>query len=96
MNTWQTHRNGHPREWPCDLQRLARHRAEPLGYRLHRSRKRKGPGNAGEFMLIHKRSSTVVLGAGYTATVEMILDFMERERGQLGQARADLPRPAQR
>jgi hypothetical protein len=31
-------------------------------------------------MLIHKASSTVLLGAGYTATVEMILKFMERER----------------
>jgi hypothetical protein len=29
-------------------------------------------------MLIHKASSTVLLGAGYTATVEMILRFMER------------------
>jgi hypothetical protein len=31
-------------------------------------------------MLNHKASSTVLLGAGYTATVEMILKFMERER----------------
>jgi hypothetical protein len=31
-------------------------------------------------MLIHKASSTVLLGAGYTATVEMILNFMEREQ----------------
>jgi len=33
-------------------------------------------------MLIHKASSTVLLGAGYTATAEMILEFMERERVQ--------------
>jgi hypothetical protein len=39
-----------------------------------------GPDNAGNLMLIHKASSTVLLGAGYTATVEMILKFMERER----------------
>jgi hypothetical protein len=31
-------------------------------------------------MLIHRASSTVLLGAGYTATVEMILNFMEREQ----------------
>jgi len=31
-------------------------------------------------MLIHKASSTVLLGAGYTATAEMILEFLERER----------------
>jgi hypothetical protein len=95
MANWQTTRNGKPR-WPCDLVRLARHRGAPLGYRLHRSRKPKGPGNAGEFMLIHKASSTVVLGAGYAATIEAVLDFIEREWGLLRQARADLPRPAQR
>jgi hypothetical protein len=33
-------------------------------------------------MLIHKASSTVLLGAGYTATAEMILLFLERERMQ--------------
>jgi hypothetical protein len=42
--------------------------------------RRKGPDNAGNLMLIHKASSTVLLGAGYTATVEMILNFMEREQ----------------
>jgi hypothetical protein len=33
-------------------------------------------------MLIHKASSIVLLGAGYTATVEMVLNFMEREQRQ--------------
>jgi hypothetical protein len=64
------------------LQRLARQRAAKLGYRVHRSRRRKGRDNAGEFMLIHKASSTVLLGAGFTATVESMLEFMERERIQ--------------
>jgi len=78
---WQTFRNGTPRE--CfHLERLARHRAAKLGYRLHRSCSRKGPDNAGEFVLIHRASSTVLLGAGYTATPEIILEFVERERKQ--------------
>jgi hypothetical protein len=81
MTGWQTYRNGNPRHiW--DLERLARHRAAKLGYRVHRSRRRKGRGNAGQLMLIHKASSTVLLGAGYTATLEMILEFMEPERMQ--------------
>jgi hypothetical protein len=46
---------------------------------LSRSRRRKGPDNAGKFMLLHKASSTVLLGAGFTATVESMLEFMERE-----------------
>jgi hypothetical protein len=79
MTGWQTYRNGDPRH-PWDLERLARHHAAKLGYRVHRSRRRKGPNNAGGLMLIHKASSTVLLGAGYTPTVEMILKFMERER----------------
>jgi len=33
-------------------------------------------------MLVHKASSTVLLGAGYTADLETILEFMERERMQ--------------
>jgi hypothetical protein len=33
-------------------------------------------------MLIHKASSTVLLGAGYNANLQMILEFMERERIQ--------------
>jgi hypothetical protein len=82
MADWQTYRNGNTR-WPHDLERLARHRGAKLGYRVHRSRRRKGPDNAGKFMLIHKRSSTVLLGAGFTATVEMILEFIERERHAL-------------
>jgi hypothetical protein len=81
MTDWQTYGNGNPREtW--NLERLARHRAAKLGYRVHRSRRRKGRDNAGDFMLLHKVSSTVLLGAGYTATLEMILEFMERERMQ--------------
>jgi hypothetical protein len=81
MTDWQTYRNGNPREiW--NLERLARHRAAKLGYRVHRSRRRKGRDNASQFMLIHKASSTVLLGARYTATLEMILAFMERERMQ--------------
>ena len=76
---WQTYRNGNLREvW--NLERLARHRAAKLGYRLHRSRRRKGYDNAGAFTLIHKASSTVLLGAGFTATLERILEFMEREQ----------------
>jgi hypothetical protein len=79
MTDWQTYRNGNPREiW--NLERLARHRAARLGYRLHRSRRRKSRDNAGKFILIHKASSTVLLGAGYTANLEMILEFMEPER----------------
>ena len=62
------------------LEQLARQRAAKLGYRVHRSRRRKGRENAGELMLSHKASSTVLLGAGYTATAEMILEFIERER----------------
>src|SRR5436305_10973092 len=81
MNDWQTYRNGTPRQ-PWDLERLARHRAAKLGYRVHRSRRRKGPDNAGGFMLIHKASSTVLLGAGYSATSEMMLEFIQRERLQ--------------
>ena len=78
---WQTDRNGYPRT-PSDLERLARHRAAKLGYRLHRSRRRKGHDNAGKFMLLDKASSTVLLGAGFTASVEMILEFLEREQRQ--------------
>ncbi len=81
MRDWQTYRNGHPRAiW--DLERLSRHRAAKLGYRVHRSRRRKGRDNAGQFMLVHKGSATVLLGAGFTATLESILDFMDRERLQ--------------
>ena len=81
MTDWERYRNGSPRQ-PSDLERLARHRGAKLGYRVHRSRRRNGPGNAGELMLIHKASSTVLLGAGYTASVEIILEFMARERMQ--------------
>jgi hypothetical protein len=81
MTDWQTYRSGNPRNI-TDLERLARHRAAKLGYRVHRSRRRKGPDNAGKFMLLHKASSTVLLGAGFTATEESMLEFMERERIQ--------------
>jgi hypothetical protein len=66
-----------PRHWAPTL---ARHRGAKLGYRLHRSRKRIGPDNAGEFMLVHRASSAVMLGTGYTASVEACLEFVERER----------------
>ena len=61
---------------PRTSERFARHRAAKFGYRLHRSRRRK---DSRGFMLIHKASSTVLLGAGYTATLESILEFLERE-----------------
>jgi hypothetical protein len=81
MRDWQKYRNGNPRAiW--DLERLSRHRAAKLGYRVHRSRRREGRDNAGRFMLIHKRSSTILLGAGFTATLEMIFKFLEREQMQ--------------
>ena len=91
MSDWQSYRNGNPRQ-PWDLERLARHRAAKLGYRVHRSRRRPGPSNAGKLMLIHKASSTVLLGAGYTATAELILDFIERERTH-SRNRTDETRP---
>ena len=68
--------------------------AAKLGYRVHRSRRRKGRDNAGDFMLIHKASSTVVLGAGFTASLEAILDFIERERSGHESAVGDLHRDA--
>jgi hypothetical protein len=48
-----------------------------LGYRVHRSRRRKGRDNAGQF-----RSLTVLLGTGFTATLESIREFMDRDRVQ--------------
>ena len=92
MSDWRTYpTTGVPRD-TVNLERLARHRAAKLGYRVHRSRRRKGRDNAGEFMLLHKASSTVVLGAGFTATLEAILDFMERERSGHESAIGDLHR----
>jgi hypothetical protein len=82
MTDWQANRHGYQRD-PVHLERLARHRAAKLGYRVHRSRRCEGPDNAGNFLLIHKASSTILLGLGYTATPEMILEFVERERVQL-------------
>jgi hypothetical protein len=80
MTDWRTFPTpGVPRDAGY-LERLARHRGAKLGYRVHRSRRRKGRDNAGEFMLIHKASSTVLLGAAFTATLEAILEFMEREQ----------------
>jgi hypothetical protein len=61
---WRTY----PRTGARTSERFARHRAAKFGYRLHRTRHRKGPDNAGEYLLIHKASSTVLLGAGFTAT----------------------------
>jgi hypothetical protein len=81
MTDWQTNRYGYQRDCIA-LERLSRHRAAKLGYRVHRSRRCEGSDNAGKFMLIHKASSTVLLGLGYTATPEMILEFVERERVQ--------------
>ena len=78
MSDWRTDRNGNPRP-PWAFERLARHRAAKFGYRVHRTRRRKGSENAGNFMLIHKASSTVLLGAGYSATAEMILQFVQGE-----------------
>src|SRR5215813_646646 len=56
-------------------ERLARHRAAKYGCRVHRTRRRKGLNNAGEHMLIHKATSIIMLGAGFTATLGAILDF---------------------
>jgi hypothetical protein len=81
MRDWETYRNGNPRPF-SDLERLSRHRAAKLGYRVHRSRRREGPDNAGQFMLVHKASSTVLLGTGFTATLDSILEFIDRERMQ--------------
>jgi hypothetical protein len=78
-SSWRTYpRTAEPR-FPWDLERLARHRAAKLGWRVHRSRKRKDPKG---FMLMDGASSAVLLGAGYTATIESILEFMERVRLQ--------------
>ena len=94
MTDWRTYpTTGYPRDSGA-LQRLARHRGAKLGYRVHRSRRRKGRDNAGDFMLIHKASSTVVLGAGFTASLEAILDFIERERSGRESAVGDLHRDA--
>jgi hypothetical protein len=71
----------HP-DW--DWERLARHRAAKFGYRLHRTRRPKGPNNAGQYLLIDKASSIVLLGSGFTATLTMILDFLERPENQCG------------
>jgi len=82
-NAWHIHP-----DWGWE--RLARHRAAKFGYRIHRTRRRKGPDNAGEYMLIHKASSIVLLGAGFTATPTMILDFLEQPENQHG------PKPGMR
>ena len=71
-------------------ERLARHRAAKYGYRLHRTRRRKGPDNAGEYTLIDTATSIVMLGAGFTATPPMILDFLEQPENQHG------PKPGMR
>src|SRR5262249_49796756 len=71
-------------------ERLARHRAAKYGYRLHRTRRRKAPDNAGEYTLIDTATSIVMLGAGFTATPPMILDFLEQPENQHG------PKPGMR
>jgi hypothetical protein len=67
-----------------NLERLARHRAAKLSYRLHPSRRCSD--NAGDFMLLHKKSSDCLAGHSFTATLEMILEFVERERTALAGA----------
>jgi hypothetical protein len=88
--TWQKYPTGVPRG-PEALARLARHRAAKLGYRLHRSRKRRDPNNAGGFVLVDQ-ASTIVLGAGFTASIEIILEFIEQEQAQPNRSP---PAPAQ-
>jgi hypothetical protein len=44
--------------------------------------------NAGKYMLFHRASSTVLLGAGFTASIEEVLEFLERERTQLKRKRS--------
>jgi hypothetical protein len=96
MTDWRTYRTGYPRD-AGNFERLARHRAAKLGYRVHRSHRRKGRDNAGEYMLLHKASSTVLLGARFTAKLEAILEFMERERSghesAVGELRRDVANP---
>jgi hypothetical protein len=75
---WRSYRTGYPRHSEA-LERLARHRGEKFGYRVHRSHKRRGPNNAGRFMLVHRTSSVVVLGADFSASIEQILEFLARE-----------------
>jgi hypothetical protein len=84
MSTWQTYPSGYPRHNEA-LERLARHWAAKLGYRVHHS-VRKG---AGKYMLLDRASSTVLLGAGYTAPIESVLEFLERERTQPIQTQAE-------
>lgn len=83
---WRTFSTGAPREGEY-LERLARHRAAKFGYRIHRTRRRKSPDNAGECMLIDKASDAVLFGSGFTATPEMILDFLERPENHHGLSR---------
>ena len=75
MNDWQTYRNGPPGAVGSGAPGASPRCKAGLSLAS-------GPDNAGGLMLIHKASSTVLLGAGYTATAEMILEFMERERVQ--------------
>ena len=77
LPNWRTHPG-------LGWERLARHRAAKFGYRIHRTRRRKGPDNAGECMLIDKASNVVLFGSGFTATPEMILDFLERPENHHG------------
>jgi hypothetical protein len=75
---WRRYRTGAPRP-PYALERLARHRAAKLGYRIQHHRSRRGdPNHVDEYLLVDKDSS-VVLGAGYTASIDAILIFLESE-----------------
>jgi hypothetical protein len=67
MTPWRTYQSGYPRHSEA-LERLARHRAAKLGYRVRKCRGSNG------FVLIH--GSAVVLRA---ASIEAILEFIERE-----------------
>jgi hypothetical protein len=72
--SWRNYRSGYPRHSEA-LERLARHRGAKFGYRVHKLGK--SPADAGRYMLVHRVNSAVVLGAGYTASIEAILEFIE-------------------
>jgi hypothetical protein len=73
--SWRNYPSGSPRDSEA-LQRLARHRAAKLGYRIHRLRK--SPVDASRYMLVDKDTS-VVLGDEYSASIEEILEFLAHE-----------------
>jgi hypothetical protein len=56
MSDWRTHRNGLPRTGMY-LERVARHRAAKSGYRVIRSRRRRGrDNNDSDYMLVARRA----------------------------------------